>query len=340
MEKLKQMLATYGKRTIALTELEHLLKSHVHSYEEFAEQILQLEKDSILEMVKSKGRTLRSPSLAYQYRINKNLLTHDFHLELQTYHHQLHSAILLDYYFSKDPKHWKEDLPYILKIDRYLKQNGFPTDLVPAPERSFEIVGDEKWITEKGGKELLERIHMFDKLSIIPISEPIMFAINPNHIQEKVQYHLIVENKTTYQGLLPALLETSFSTLIYGSGKTIIKSIEQFENQYPVKAIHHFFYFGDIDREGIAIWYMLAKKINVVLAMPFYRECLKLEAVKGKEYQKEHAEAMGAFLNDFSEKEQEKIVKLLQDGYYYPQEILKAKQLQSIWRESDWKTLI
>ncbi|UTW69411.1 hypothetical protein KHA80_21675 [Anaerobacillus sp. HL2] len=27
------------------------------------------------------------------------------------------------------------------------------------------------------------------------------------------------------------------------------KSIEQFSNQYPISASHHFFYFGDIDKE-------------------------------------------------------------------------------------------
>jgi hypothetical protein len=88
-------------------------------------------------------------------------------------------------------------------------------------------------------------------LKIIPVSDRLMFALNPRLLQEKKQWHLIVENKTTYQGLLPALKETCFSTLIYGSGNKITGSMELFQNQYPIEAEHIFCYFGDLDKSGI-----------------------------------------------------------------------------------------
>jgi TATA-box binding protein (TBP) (component of TFIID and TFIIIB) len=340
LEELKRILSVYPKRTIDLTRLEELTKSFVHTYEEFADVILQLEKDQILEMVKSKGRTARTPSLAYQYRIQKSVLASSHRQELQIYRNKLHPAILLDEYFRIDPVVWKQDLPFIEKIDHYLKAFGFPNEPVPAPERSFELVQDEKWIVEKGGKEVLERIGLYERLQIIPVSEPLMFAVNPGQIHKENQFHLIVENKTTYQGLLPALVDTEFSTLIYGSGKVIIKSIEQFPAQYPVEANHEFFYFGDLDREGVSIWYSLTKRQSVKLALPFYIACLAQEPVKGKGYQLENREALQAFLTNFSKLHQDKIQKLLRLGTYYPQEILKSKQLQAIWRESDWKALI
>lgn len=341
MDQIKKMFATFKKKTIGLTEIEKLLKPFLHTYEAFAQTILQLEQENILVMVKAKGRTNRSPSLAFQYRINKSELIGGYHKELQHYRSTLHPSINLDEYYRQDPSLWKHDLPFLFKIDQYLKQFSFPEDQVPAPERSFELVGDEKWIVEKGGKEILERIELFPLLKIIPVSEPLMFGINPNKINEKNQYHLIVENKTTYQGLLPILSETAFSTLIYGAGKAVVKSIEQFPMQYPIKANHQFLYFGDLDREGILIWYLFNNKQPAKLALPFYHKCLEKEASMGKDYQKEHNMALEQFLALFPTTViQQQIRSMLADGKYHPQETLKTRELQQIWRESDWTSLI
>ncbi|ERI08896.1 Wadjet anti-phage system protein JetD domain-containing protein [Aneurinibacillus aneurinilyticus] len=340
METIKKLLSIYPKRTITLTQLEELMKPYIDTYGEFSNIILNLESEEVLGMVKSKGRTTRTPSLALQYRIDKRLLATNHHMALQRFRNVLHPSINIDAYYRKDPSIWQSDLPYIQKVDEYIKKYSFPTEKVPAPERSFELVGDEKWVVEKRGKELLEQIGVFDKLNIIPVSEPLMFAINPTNIQNTTQLHLIVENKTTYQGLLPALVEAEFSTLIYGCGKSVIKSIEQFSIQYPLNAHHQFFYFGDIDREGLLIWHSLTKRQPTYLALPFYRACLEKTAVEGKEYQRESEEAQNLFLSFFLPEEQDKIRKLLAEGKYYPQETLKTEELQKIWRESDWKALI
>ena len=37
---------------------------------------------------------------------------------------------------------------------------------------------------------------------------------------------------------------------------------------------------------------------------------------------------------------QGKIEKLIQQGAYYPQEVLKTTELQTIWKEADWHELI
>nr|MBA5586348.1 hypothetical protein [Anaerobacillus isosaccharinicus]QOY38721.1 hypothetical protein AWH56_022390 [Anaerobacillus isosaccharinicus] len=311
----------------------------VQTYDEFADQVLQLEDEKILDEIKSKKRTSRKPSLAYHYRIQKHLLTEDYHNEIQIYRQLFHPALNLDNYYGKDPAIWKQDLPYVTKIDQYIKRFGLPTERVPAPERSYELVGNEKWIVEQGGKEVLERLELFQLLRIIPVSEPLMFAINPRNLQEKQQLHLIVENKTTYQGLLPALNDSVFSTLIYGSGKAVISSIDQFSIQFPVKAEHHFLYFGDIDREGVSIWASLNKRQKVSLAIPFYKACMAKTEAKGKENQRENEQALEGFLEFFTNTEQTKIRTLLKNGYYYPQETLKTKELQWIWREIDWTTM-
>ncbi|GAA0337596.1 DUF2220 family protein [Bacillus carboniphilus] len=330
-------LLKYNKKTITLEELETWIPSNSLNYEQFAQLILSFEEEGILEMVKSKGRNTRTPSLAYTYRITKQHLKKDFHEELKSYRLRLHPSIHLDSYFGLDPSQWNSDKPYLLLIHDYLESFGFPTHEVPAPERSVELVGDEKWITDKHGKELLERIGLWTAMKIIPVSDPLMFAVNPSVLTQKVQKHLIVENKTTYQALVDSLSDMDFSTVIYGSGNKIIKSIEQFHRQLPLPhAEHRFYYFGDIDNSGIFIWYRLNEKVPVHLAMPFYQACLDKPSLEGKTNQRMDRAAIDVFLCLFTEQEREKLLAVLDRGHYYPQEILKTSELEHIWRNATW----
>lgn len=334
---LSRELLKYHKKTIDVEELETWISNHSLSYDQFAQLVLSFENEGILEMVKSKGRNSRTPSLAYTYRIHKQPLKKEFHEELKKYRLLLHPSILLDPYFGLDPIQWKNDLPFLLLIHKYIEASGFPAYEVPAPERSVELVGDEKWITEKQGKELLERVGLWNAMRIIPVSDPLMFAVNPAQLNEKAQKHLIVENKTTYQALVDALPETNFSTLIYGSGNKIIKSIEQFDRQLPTSnAEHSFYYFGDIDSSGIFIWHRLNEKRHVQLAMPFYQACMGKPSLRGKTNQRVDEAAIAAFLRFFAEQEREQLQFLFGRGHYYPQEILKTSELQYIWRNTIW----
>lgn len=334
LPKLREKLLSYQRKTITLSELEKLMAPR--TYDTFAEHVLELEDGNYLQMVKSKGRNGKDPSLAYQYRINKHLLQQKYHQELQRYRLKLHNAIHMDKYFRLPERVWKEDLPYLEKIHHYLETKGFPEENAPAPERSYELVGDEKWITDHGGAEVLERVHLWDKMKIFPVSDPLMFAINPAQIQEKRYLHLIIENKTTYHGLLPALTKTPFSTLIYGSGNKIVKSIENFPTQFPVFGDHRFFYFGDLDAAGINIWHSLNQKQKVLPAYPFYHACLAKEEAYGKTNQRIQKEALDAFLTNFPAEEQNHILSLFENGAYYPQEVLKSAELQRIWEETQW----
>ncbi|MFE8700893.1 Wadjet anti-phage system protein JetD domain-containing protein [Cytobacillus sp. FJAT-54145] len=330
-----QVLLKFSKKTIGIEELETFLPLTDMSYEQFAKLVLSLEEEGILEMVKSHGRNMRTPSLAYSYRIQTKLLKQDLHQEIFKLRLQLHPSIELDQYFKIDPSNWKDDLPYIYKIHDYIEKNGLPEYEVPAPERSVELVGDEKWIDEKQGKELLERIGLLSAMKVIPVSDPIMFAVNPATITNQNHLHLIVENKTTFQALMHTLPETSFTTLIYGSGNRIIKSIEQFERQLPIaNAQHTFFYFGDIDRSGIFIWYRLNEKKKVHPYIPFYRGCLEKAPLEGKSNQRFDQEALLRFLPFFTKEESDKLQSMLAEGKYFPQEVLKTKELQEIWRQN------
>lgn len=339
MEREIKQLSTWTKATISLDELLELFHKRGQSYEQIATVILKLEDDRLLQPVKAAGRTTRHPSIAYRYRIEKAPILREFHTLLHHYNQQFHSTIRLDSYYTEKRAQFETDLPYLKKLDSYIKTNGFPEEPVPAPERSVELVGDEKWIDEKGGRELLERVGLWNMLAIIPVSDPLMFAVHRKMLDNETQYHLIVENKTTYQALLPILCETCFSTLIYGAGNKIVKSIEQFEWQLPIdKSVQHtFYYFGDIDRSGITIWHSLTKRHQVSLAVPFYRACLEKEPLTGKTNQRKDIEAVRDFMTEWAEGK--RVEGLLESGMYYPQEILTSYELRNIWGEWSWYLL-
>lgn len=337
VENLTQ-LASWSKVMITLEELMTLFHRNGQSYEELSTTILKLEDELIIQAVKSAGRTIRQPSIAYRYRIDKVKLQTDFREQLHRYNERFHNAIRLDRYYSLLQNVLEKDLPFIEHIHSYLVEKGLPNEPVPAPERSVELVGDEKWIDEGGGRETLERIGLWNKMKIIPVSDPLMMAVNPEVLHNRQQYHLIVENKTTYQALLPVLTDTVFSTLIYGAGNKIVKSIEQFDWQLPVKdASHDIYYFGDVDRSGIMIWHLLNEKRCAYPALPFYEACLKKEAFSGKINQKMDKEAIQAFITTLPSMGE--IKGLLEIGFYYPQEILKSDELALIWREWSWRIM-
>ncbi|MGO4500763.1 Wadjet anti-phage system protein JetD domain-containing protein [Paenibacillus sp. 2RAB27] len=343
--RIRSYLQTLKKTKVALHELEALFQGLPCTYEQFAQSVLELESDEILRMVQKQGRTIKRPALAYQYSLQKNRLKVDTHKDIHQARLLLHPDIQLDAYYSLGAENWEQDRHYIERVDAYLKREKLPTTPVPAPERSFELVADEKWITEKQGKELLTRIGLWDKLLIIHVEDPLMFAVNPYNLTGVIHRHLIVENKTTYQALLQAMPDVPFTTLIFGGGYRITRSIELLPMQLPLKdAAHEFYYFGDIDREGIHIWHLFNKKVlkyfgkPAFLALPFYRECLSREFAYGKENQRGNEEALQDFLFHFTVEEQETINHSLATGGYFPQEILPTQELCKIWRHTAWTT--
>lgn len=341
---LTNYLGTAKQATVWLEQLEQLFEGERIEYEQFAEAILNLEKAAIISEIRSAGRTMRTPSLAYRYRIHKQKIKLSFQQRLHKLRFQLHPQISLERYFALGEEVFDIDAPYIELINQYVQENGLPDRIVAAPERSYALVGDEKWIAEKNGKSLLIRIGMWDKLLIASEYDPLMMAVNPamlaNPISLEPCLHLIVENKTTFQALLPVLSESTFQTLIYGSGNKVVGNIEMFPKQFPILGReHYFYYFGDIDHTGVQIWHDLSTRIEVLPAIPFYHACMQKTSAMGKEYQRKDEQALRKFLAYFSEEDQLNIVQTLANDSYYPQEILSTQELQMIWRDTSWREL-
>lgn len=334
---MKDKLMHYNKTFITLHELEQLM-GEARTYEQFAQMILSLQQEGSLQPVKSAGVNNKEPALAYKYKIFRHTLKKDHIQEIDRYQLTIHPLLSLDTYYALTAQQWEQDLPFIKQINRYFLENGLPQSDVPAPERSQALVGDEKWIQHKGGQKLLDRLKVWELLRVVPVHDPLSFAINPSRLLEPQQLHLIVENKTTYDGLLSTLPQTIFSTLIYGQGNKISKSIEHFSRQLPIPSANHtIYYFGDIDWAGIAIWHRVHQKMPVYPAVPFYKASLDYKAKPIPTRQQQNEEAMTAFLQHFDPFQQQKIKEILESNCYLAQEVLSSNQLQSIWSESTWK---
>jgi len=344
--QIRSYLQSYKPATVALAELEVIFHDRPCTYEQFAAAVLRLEHEGVLRLVKKEGRTSKPPHLAYRYKVDKSKLKREQQTAVLQTALRLHPLIRLDAYLAVEPGVWERDWPYIEKLNAYLQRHGLPDTPVPAPERSFALVGDEKWIVDKSGKELLKRIKLWDSLKITHVDDPLMMAVNPQALALDVHRHLILENKTAYHALLPVLSEMPFATLIFGGGYRIDRSIGLLPLQLPLpKANHQFYYFGDIDREGFRIWRLLDQNARegfdrpVHLALPFYRLCLtKMFGEDDKSNQRGDTEATELFLSHFTLEEQRQIRECLAAERYFPQETLPTDELRAVWRNTTWIT--
>ncbi len=331
-DKVINCLKSYKKTQISLSELEGLFSGGTE-YKYFAKYIQNLVDEELLEPVKSHGTNLKPISLFNTYRIIRKNIKKSLNDDIQQYSLKVHPKIQLHSYFALNEAQWKKDLPYIKKVDRYIKEKGIPGREASSPERSYEITGDEKWIDEKGGKRILELIGLWELFKISSFPDPLMFSINPSLINNDRHIHLIVENKTTYYQLLEILKEIGPTSIIYGAGWKIVSNLNMAPQQMGlVDKQHLYYYFGDIDLEGISIWYSLYERYNAELALPFYKKLLEKSYSIGKETQNRNEEALCAFYKNFSQYESEKLKDLFEIKGYYPQEGLDKRELQNIWR--------
>lgn len=323
-------------KSISLDELSKLLPGDTE-YRNFAMYIKELQKEGLLIPLKSHGMNGKSIQLYNTYKINKAYFKAIFHDKLQNLRFKIHPSIDLQKYYEYGEECLEEDLSFINTINGYIMENGLPEDYVFSPQRSYEIMGDEKWIDEKGGKSLLIRLNLWEKFKIQYRTDPLMIAINPDKIVGYKHRHLILENKSSFYDFLDVLKDTDFTSLIYGGGWKVTSNIIMLERQLGLEnKENEIYYFGDIDYEGIAIWNLLKEKRNIKLATSFYRELLKKTFTKGKENQNKNRDALNNFIKNFNDKEAIDIQKLLTNGGYYPQELLTKEEIKDIWRQDIW----
>ncbi|MBM7558093.1 Wadjet anti-phage system protein JetD domain-containing protein [Halanaerobacter jeridensis] len=316
------------------------MQERKYSYQQFATAIKELVNQNKLRPVKARGENGRRPRLYnwYQIKTEDKKISKELKKELLT---QYAPQLSMSYYLHH-PGQYKRDQEYIKIIDDFFKRADQTSEMA-VNERSFQLFNDEKFLNSRQGQQILERLGIaVTDLNCYLTYEPFFYYRNQTDGGEK--NILIIENKDTFFSIKKLLQEgitkwngIEVSLLIYGEGKKIQSSFSFFKelDQYQAANLElNFYYFGDLDPEGIKIWWGLQNKYEVefIPLKFFYQQLLKYSqaAVDLKTEQIFSEVAVDEFCDYFAKSAGDKIKHLLQNGKYLPQEGLSYQLLKVI----------
>lgn len=333
-DRIISALRAIRNKVISLGELEKMVPGETR-YEDFAVLVLELVDAGVLQPVKAHGLNQKNVQLANSYRIVKSGISRSVVSEIDKYQFSLHPRLGLDGYYSLDSSEWQQDLPYIERVNNFLRQSGLPGGEATAPEWSYRLVGEEKWIEYGRGRLVLQRLGLWEQLKIVSQPDPLMLALNPRAWQKPLNINLVIENKSPFHALMDVLHHSPWLSIIYGAGWKITADLPLLEKQLGREHDQlKVYYFGDMDYEGISIWHALNSEREVEPALHFYQALLDKPPARGKEGQRCNLMALEHFTGFFSPGEKQQIVDILACGAYYPQEVLSREELTLLGRKS------
>ena len=334
---IRTWLTTYKKKTVRLDELQTACSGM--SYDMFWEEIRQLEDEDVLLPIQASGKDFNG--LARKYTIAAGALYRKQAAKIQqeAVHFGISGCIDLSRYYRQPPDIWERDREYIRKLSDFLSQPSQKP--VSLQQRSYDIFGDEKFLLH--ADSLLKRINLTkEMLAVIDEPDPLMMAVQSESSRHTC-FHLIVENKAPWHGLLPHLSQTPLTSLILGYGWKILGNIHLLPAQCGCPHAHHIiWYAGDFDWEGLRIWHELTRQaachsdtaqIEIRPALPFYHAFLRHKPSTGKTNQEESPEALTDLLRQMSTADANTLKTILSDGQYYPQEALSSEELVACTKE-------
>jgi hypothetical protein len=227
----------------------------------------------------------------------------------------------------------------VLKLNAYFLYHSDKLKYrISINERSFEIWGREKFLSEEGGIRILRNLGISENfLNYYATAIPLAYYSRSKQTPQKV---LVLENKDTFYSMRKHLLEgrkailkTDISTLVYGGGKNIYKSFGDFDicvEPYVADANNTILYFGDLDYEGIIIYELLTREFAGEHTLkPFIEgytamidKYLKMDIPLPKTKTGQNRNISELFLREFNEEYRKAIMDILERDEYIPQEIL------------------
>lgn len=293
-----------------------------------------------LKPVKASGLNGKKPALYREYWIVET--PRDCSALEEELKYGLHPLLSVDYYFSH-LETYEQDRPWIQMLSAYLRNNSAALSRRESlNERSFEIWNQEKFLTKGPGKKILKRCGLaLDFLNVYETGEPLAYY---SHTRKTPQNLLILENKDTFysmrQHMLDGnsrILDVDMGTLIYGGGKRILRSFRDFDicvEPYMKEKSNAIYYFGDLDYEGIGIYESLAEMFQenwrILPFCPAYEKMLEKsqrasQLPQTKEQQNRNIS--GVFFSYFEESSQKRMLEILNQDAYIPQEIINISDL-------------
>ena len=284
-------------KRISLDDLLHTRQDL--DYQEQYEYIMKLLEKGQIKPVKASKSNGKKPALYREYWMVEEQKDYSNYIEEIKY--TFSTMISVDYYLAH-PDTYEKDRIWVLMLNEYLKKH---TDALLTPEslneRSFEIWHREKFLDREQGKKILKRCGLnVEALNVYRTTEPLSYY---THTRNTPQNILILENKDPFFSMRNYLLNghteifgAEIGTLIYGAGKGIIRSFQDFDlcaEPYMKHPKNTIYYFGDMDYEGIGIYENLAEKFRsrwkIIPFVPAYQAMLgKAEQIIELPETKEH----------------------------------------------------
>lgn len=323
----------FSKRKVSLEEIQSLYK--IKDYSELVEFVHDLLAKEIITPVKSAKKNGKSPALPVSYHvIEPQLENTKWEEELQF---KLSPKLDPSYYLKHIDK-YEKDRDMIWKLNQYIGNDMYSKkQSVSLNERSFDIWGREKYLGKEGGITLLKNLGLeLACLQVYQTAEPIAYY---SHTKACPQNIIIIENKDTFYSMRKFLIEGNNSildmkigSLIYAGGKGISRSMSELElcvEPYLSNQENRFYYFGDLDYEGIIIYetlYEIMKgNYHVRTFTKAYESMLNKARLRNdlpKAKEKQNRNIGRQFLSEFSKMIQKEMMNILENGWYIPQEIL------------------
>ena len=325
-------------KRICLNDIESQYK--LESYKELYDKVLSLIQHEEIKPVKAAGKNGKKPALYNEYWIVEALEDNSKEVEELSY---LYVPMISTHYYLNHIQQYREDRTWVLLLNHYLKTNRNKLQIPKSMnERSFEIWHREKFLKEEQGKKILKRCGIaLETLNLYETTEPLAYYVQTREIPQNM---LIVENKDTFYSMRRRLLSgnsfilgKNIGTLIYGAGKGIFRSFQDFSlcaEPYMREKGNVIYYFGDMDYEGIAIYESLALQFSTECRIEVFTEAYLKMLAKAEGIGEEQLPSMKLeqnhnigthFLDSFPKDKTDKMQQILKNGRYIPQEILSTE---------------
>lgn len=318
--------------------LDKLLLEYDMEYAASYQKITSLIEAGKLKPVKTSGLNGKKPALYQKYW----LITEekDYSSYIEEIQFELALQIQKDYYIRHLDCYEKER-EWVLLLSDYLKNETWRFRVpMSMNERSFDIWHREKFLKEEEGKKILKHCGLTtEQLFYYDTKEPMAYYVKTRQVPQKI---LIIENKDTFYTMrrylmddAGAILGEEFGTLIYGMGKVVINSFQDFTvsgEPYMQDTGNRFLYFGDLDYEGILIYENLAQSLSGQYDVIPFTTAYEAMLGKGEKIEKLPMTASGQnrhisdrFFSYFSRETVMRMKRILESDRYIPQEILNRE---------------
>lgn len=332
--KIADVLDVWPHKVISLDELQK--QSGILDYDEFYTEVLQCVESGALSAVKASHTNGRSHPLFKKYRIASPKQTQKALEKIKLLHPSLlKNGWLLSH--SDEYDKWEHELlvldSFFCRFDSY----GTP---ISKKERSYQIFGEEKRLEDREFAAFLHRLGLSPAdLNCYETPEPLFdYILNPASSMTL----LICENKDIWFNLRRLMLEEQKRTLfsfpldgiVYGEGNKITEEhkLDDYLCGIGARSVH-FWYWGDIDKEGFDIFLRL-KKMNygqtILLFTRGYEEMIRRAAQKPpqKDNSRDRDYDFNEIFLQFSGETLRQIRNVLDSGFRIPQEAVNYQILK------------